>query len=435
MSGLLAGFIGGVAKGGLGIIDQQEQQAREEQQRKAVLGDRIALERELSGIRQDEAGTIAKRRAEVDELGRQRQVQAVDGRLEEGARSQWSQMAEAKRVETLAALRAEREAKGQPVDDAALAAEADKKLKVEEERQLLAFKRNPRNRAEAAMMEGLADPMELVKADNRTEVAQIGADARLAVAQAQAAVQNARTAAQMEVAQAKLGQAQARLEAQQARGDQSKAPAGYRWTADGQRQEFVPGGPADPATKGDGTRPMPSSAANGLLSNQANLRRAEQALALLNGEDLPGGIKGDQDATGWKNAILPNLVLNRVDPKGVDTRAAIADLGSLTIHDRSGAAVTAAEFPRLQPFVPTASDDPATARKKLKQFVENYRALVEDQTTFFRESGYRVPVENLRSGSVDSGGAPPRITSPDQLRDLPSGSTFTAPDGSIRRKP
>ncbi len=432
MSGLLAGFIGGVAKGGLNIIDQQEQQAREEQQRKAVLGDRIALERELSGIRQDEAGTIAQRRADVDMQGRQRQVQAVDGRLEEGARSQWSQMAEAKRVETLAALRAEREAKGQPVDDAALAAEADKKLKVEEERQRLAFKRNPRNRAEAAMLEGLADPMELVKADNRTEVAQIGADARLAVAQAQAEVQNARTAAQMEIAQAKLGQAQARLEAQQARGHQSKAPSGYKWTKTGEL-EPIKGGPADPTVKGDGGRPMPTSAANGLLANQANLREAERALALVSGQELPGGVKGDKEATGWKN-ILPNQALNRLDPAGVETRAAISNLGSLVIHDRSGAAVTAAEFPRLAPFIPSSTDDPETARKKLGLFVQNYKALVSDQVAFFRESGYRVPVESLQSGP-DAGGAPPRITSPAQLRDLPSGSTFTAPDGSIRRKP
>mgnify|MGYP001809737184 CR=1 FL=1 len=170
------------------------------------------------------------------------------------------------------------------------------------------------------------------------------------------------------------------------KGDMPTAPSGYRWAADGNLQA-IPGGPGDKAQQG---RPMPTAAASGLLGNRENLRRAETALSLLNGEQLPGGAAGDPNATGVKG-YLPNQMLNRVDPKGVDTRAAIADLGSLIIHDRSGAAVTAAEFPRLAPFVPTEKDDPATARKKLDQFVKNYRANIEETSTFYREQGYNVP--------------------------------------------
>jgi hypothetical protein len=134
---------------------------------------------------------------------------------------------------------------------------------------------------------------------------------------------------------------------------------------------------------------LPASAAKGFLENQQNLRQAQKALDLIQGHEV-GTASGDGDATGMKG-YLPNVLLNKVDPRGVDTRAALADIGSLVIHDRSGAAVSATEFPRLQPFVPSVRDDAATAQKKLKLFVQNYKAIVDDQEQFYRESGYNVP--------------------------------------------
>lgn len=196
---------------------------------------------------------------------------------------------------------------------------------------------------------------------------------------------------------------------------------------------------ADPRTKEASGKPMPASAAKSLLENQTNLRRAEQALELAQGKELPGGIKGDTAATGLKG-LIPNQVLNRIDPAGVDTRAAIADLGSMVIHDRSGAAVTAAEFPRLAPFIPSPTDDAETVQKKLRQFVSSYRAIVDDQIEFHRELGYKVPAQVLRSGAQGTeqrppDGSAPRINSRAELEALPSGSLFTAPDGSVRVKP
>lgn len=166
-----------------------------------------------------------------------------------------------------------------------------------------------------------------------------------------------------------------------------RPPAGFRAKADGSGDlEFIPGGPADPSTK---NKPLPASAAKGLLENQANLRMAQKAAALVNGLEVEG-MKGDPQATGLKG-YLPNQLLNRIDEKGVATRAAVADLGSMVIHDRSGAAVTASEFPRLAPFIPTAKDDAATVKTKLGLFVQNYQALIDDATEFYKESGYKVP--------------------------------------------
>lgn len=182
-------------------------------------------------------------------------------------------------------------------------------------------------------------------------------------------------------------------------GPGGKVPIGYRYTTgeDGEaRLEPIPGGPKDPNSQTG--KPLPASAAKGYLDNQTNLRRAEKALELVEGKSF-GDVKGDKEATGMKG-YLPNAILSRVDPAGVDTRAAISDLGSLVLHDRSGAAVTAAEFPRLAPFIPTHTDDQKTSAKKLRQFVQNYRAIVEDAEEFYKASGYNVPKISPRSGGT-----------------------------------
>lgn len=78
----------------------------------------------------------------------------------------------------------------------------------------------------------------------------------------------------------------------------------------------------------------------------------------------------------------PDGLNQRIDPKGVDVRADIGDVGSLLIHDRSGAAVTVSEAPRLKPFVPLVTDTPDAARKKLRRL----KKLLEDETLFLEQT-------------------------------------------------
>ena len=47
--------------------------------------------------------------------------------------------------------------------------------------------------------------------------------------------------------------------------------------------------------------------------------------------------------------------------------AALADVAGQKFHDLSGAAVSAGEATRLKPYIPSASDSPATAKAKLQQ--------------------------------------------------------------------
>ncbi|MEO7578428.1 MAG: hypothetical protein ABIT83_12525, partial [Massilia sp.] len=121
--------------------------------------------------------------------------------------------------------------------------------------------------------------------------------------------------------------------------------------------------PAKPLEK---KQNVPQYVVEGITNNAKSLSSINSALASL---ETPAG----KNAVGWKG-YLPNSILNRNDPAGTDTRANIADVGSLILHDRSGASVTAAESPRLMPFIPLATDDSVTATKKLKRFKQIFEA-------------------------------------------------------------
>ena len=156
------------------------------------------------------------------------------------------------------------------------------------------------------------------------------------------------------------------------------------------------------------TKPMPSAMQTGLLKDVTSYKRAISALNLAMGGKV-GSAQGDKEATGLKG-YLPEGLLQRIDPAGVDTRAAIADLGSLEIHDRSGAAVTAAEYPRLKPFIPKANDDGPTVQKKLRRFAEIYKQEIADRINLADQQGYKTPelqldeVPALPSSESSAGG-------------------------------
>ena len=112
------------------------------------------------------------------------------------------------------------------------------------------------------------------------------------------------------------------------------------------------------------------------------------------------------DATGFKG-FLPDVILNRADPTGTTARANITDIGSLILHDRSGATITASETPRLLPFIPSIRDDKATVLKKLNRMrdiqAEELDAL---EGTYNPDQGYRSFVVPKKA-APEAGGAPP----------------------------
>lgn len=127
---------------------------------------------------------------------------------------------------------------------------------------------------------------------------------------------------------------------------------------------------------------QPAMIRTALAQNDVTLQKIGRALQAV--EDQPS-------AFGLKN-VMGDTIRQRTNPEGVDARAMVADIGSQKIHDRSGAAVTVSEAPRLTPFVPNVNDSPATITKKLQLFQREYAAMHEELT---------------RGASINSVAAPP----------------------------
>lgn len=178
--------------------------------------------------------------------------------------------------------------------------------------------------------------------------------------------------------------------------------------------------PATGQPLGKPLKDIPASVNTAIVANTQSATKLQQAIDLLSGKNVgdpaKGGMTGDASATGFKG-YLPNGLLNQpwVDPKGVDARAAVADIGSLKIHDRSGAAVTVSESPRLMPFVPTATDDNATVLKKLRRLQAEVgsesQALAD---TYSKDQGYKpnpVLARAVAGGTAAATGARPPLAS------------------------
>jgi hypothetical protein len=163
-------------------------------------------------------------------------------------------------------------------------------------------------------------------------------------------------------------------------------------------------------------RPIPSTVAQGIIENRSQLSKIDSALA---------EVDQNPEAFGGQN-YLPDAVTQRMSGKsysgGVPTRAKVADIGSLVIHDRSGAAVSASEMPRLAPFIPTATDSAEVVKSKLQNLRANIASLQEETEAFYSpEAGYQaIP----KQGGADKGAADPL-----------EGRTATGPNGQkiVRR--
>ncbi len=104
-------------------------------------------------------------------------------------------------------------------------------------------------------------------------------------------------------------------------------------------------------------KPVPIHAQKAMTGAASTLGQIDAAIAALKANPSSVGLIG----------LTPDIALNRMDPEGTAARAALADIGSLKLHERSGAAVTASETPRLKPFIPAITDDYETALKKLER--------------------------------------------------------------------
>ena len=146
---------------------------------------------------------------------------------------------------------------------------------------------------------------------------------------------------------------------------------------------------------GQDLKPVPAPAQKAIVGSAATIDKLDRAIKSI--EEGP-----KEGATGLKG-LLPDVALNRLYPEGTEGRANVADIGSLVMHERSGAAVTASEAPRLKPFIPSITDDKATVLKKLKRMRE-IQAEEQDALlgTYNPEQGFR----EFKPASVTKPSAP-----------------------------
>ena len=159
-------------------------------------------------------------------------------------------------------------------------------------------------------------------------------------------------------------------------------------------------------------KPIPEKINASVLENHQSINKLDDALDLL---------EANKDAIGLKGN-LGQTILNKLDPKGIDTRAAIADIGSIVLHDRSGAAVTAAESPRLLPFIPTPSDTYEAAKSKLIR-MRKYAAEEQDalKATYGKEQGYKEFAPLPARAGVNK----PPVGAPPEAKKAPDGKWYS----------
>lgn len=159
------------------------------------------------------------------------------------------------------------------------------------------------------------------------------------------------------------------------------AIARARGTAAANAQYRVPTGGVGQVPGAIQGRTLPASVANDIIGNQSQLATIAAA------EDA---IDRHPSAVGVHRAG-PDAIHNILDPDGVAARSAIANIGSLVIKNRSGAAVSVHEMARMRPFIPTTSDPPDIVRRKLAELKRLIAEETDALARYYQQQGYAVP--------------------------------------------
>ena len=122
---------------------------------------------------------------------------------------------------------------------------------------------------------------------------------------------------------------------------------------------------------------MPAADAKAYRDARAGIGMADAAKKAV--KENPAAI----GAVGWlpeaARQYVPEWLSAGAGQAGVPARALVGNVGSLKIHDRSGATVTAAETPRLRPFIPDIRFDASeTIKQKLEMFKFEYQNMVDE---------------------------------------------------------
>lgn len=164
----------------------------------------------------------------------------------------------------------------------------------------------------------------------------------------------------------------------------AKAPTGYRWMADGSGLEPIPGGPADPNTKGaKQTKPPTEGQAKALLFG-SRMAVADEIVRELadQGFDRPSMLKQGAEAVPLVGTALGMGANRFASPQQQQVEQAQEDFINAVLRRESGAAISEAEFARARrQYFPEANDTPEKKRQK----AANRRVAIEGFKAEFGE--------------------------------------------------
>jgi len=208
-----------------------------------------------------------------------------------------------------------------------------------------------------------------------------------------------------------------------------RIPSGYRAGADG-TLEFIPGGPADPASKAGGGKPLTEGQSKALLFG-TRMKEANEILEGLEkkGVDRPSVLKRATDAVPnvMGGALLQTGANAMQSDEQQQVEQAQRDFLNAVLRRESGAVIGESEFEsgKKQYFPQVGDSDVVKAQKKRNREVA-MRGILEE-----------VPDGESRVAKVrgPATAGPVKVTNADEYAKVPSGATYTTPDGKTRRKP
>lgn len=389
--GILSGFVGGAAR-----------------EVNAIASDKMQREADAAARRQQLLDTMAEKYAWADAEDKRAMRQRTDRASEISGRIDANLEAEQ------AQRYADPELGDTPLTPEQLAVQEQglKAQRIAKEREKLAAQRNPRRMIEAAVQTGHADPAALAQLDSREALAAQKADDA-----------DRHMAIRTELAMA-------RMDAEGRAADRNKAPAGYRHTVEG-NLEAIPGGPADQKQQGQfnaDTAAMTSSFAS-------FDRLAAETNKLLNHPGLKGitGVRGKLPNLPGGDAADAQALLDTIK-----SQVAFGVLQDMRNNSKTGGALGAvsdSEGKRLEANL--AALDRAQSLDQFKASLQQIITYTDGAKDRMRES-FNMRHQGSPSSSTNGPSAArgaPVVRSREDLAALPSGTIFTAPDGSLRRKP
>lgn len=202
-----------------------------------------------------------------------------------------------------------------------------------------------------------------------------------------------------------------------------RIPAGYRRAADGTGLEFIPGGPADPAAAKKAA-PTEFQGKSAIFGGRA--QEADRILSALGTDFSPAGINA-KNAVGGAPLIGGALEAGAnamLSDKSQKAEQAQRDFINAVLRLESGAAIGKDEFAnaKKQYFPQPGDSDEVIAQKDANRKMEIQGLL---------GNAGNAPIPKAPAAA----GAPIKVTNAADYANVPSGATYTTPDGKTRRKP